>query len=496
MALQRLLIKKPVADIQAQASGSHLKRSLGALNLISLGIGAIIGAGIFVMSGEVAAAHAGPAIILSFILAACACGFTGLCYAELASVLPISGSAYSYAYATLGEFIAWIMGWLLMLEYGLSAATVAVGWSGYMMSFLRDFGIHVPPVLSAAYGTEISLPEGGTVTALFNLPAFLIVWVIAGVLVVGIKESANFNNVVVLIKSVVILLFIVVGAFYVDTANWSPFIPERIVNPDGSGLYGMQGVITGAGVIFFAYIGFEAISTAAQEAKNPQKDMPIAIIGSLLVCTLLYILVSGVLTGLVPYRELGVPDPIALGVNKIVEYSNGMGWLSFLIKVGAITGLSSVMLVTMYGQTRIFYIMSRDGLLPGFFSKVHPKFHTPHVNTMVLALALSTAAGLTPIGVLGEMVSMGTLTAFSVVCFSVLYLRRSEPNLHRPFKCPGVPFIPLIGIAFCMYLVANLQRDTLINLSIWMAIGLCVYFLYGRRHSVLARRVAGEVVAD
>ncbi|MCC7259947.1 MAG: amino acid permease [Alphaproteobacteria bacterium] len=476
---KRYLIKKPIDAIIAEAKSGTLKRHLGPLNLVSLGIGAIIGAGIFVMTGTAAAEHAGPAIVLSFILAGFACALTGLCYAELASMLPVSGSAYTYSYASLGEVCAWIMGWLLVLEYGVSAATVAVGWSGYVQSFLKDFGIFLPPQLSSAYGDMVTLADGTQVMAIFNLPAFLAICGITAILIRGVKESATVNNIIVFTKLIVVVTFIIVGANYINPDNWHPFIPEST----GPGQFGMGGIAAAAGVIFFAYIGFEAVSTAAQEARNPQKDVPIGILGSLIICTILYILVAGVLTGVVHYSQLGVPDPIAVGVDNM-----GLPWLSFVVKVGAIMGLTSVMLVTMYGQTRVFYIMSKDGLLPPLFSKVHPKFHTPHLNTMTVGLGLAIAAALTPISVLGNLVSMGTLTAFAVVCFSVIYLRRVEPDLERPFRCPGMPWVPLVGIGFCLYLISSLSHDTLVSLLAWFFIGLAVYFGYSQFHSKLRKQ--------
>lgn len=468
--------KKSIARIKAEGEAASLKRALGPVNLISLGIGAIIGAGIFVITGTAAAQHAGPAIALAFVLAGIACGFAGLCYAELASVLPVSGSAYTYAYATLGEIMAWVMGLLLLLEYGLSASTVAVGWSGYAVSFLHDFGINISPIWSNAYGAEVMMPDGTMATAIFNAPAFFISMLVTSLLVVGVKESANVNNVIVAIKLAVIIAFAVIGAFYIDTSNWHPFIPEQIAD----GKYGYNGIVAAAGMIFFAYIGFEAVSTAAQEAKNPQRDMPIGILGSLVICTLLYIVVSTVLTGVVNYTELNVPDPLAVAVNKI-----GLGWLAFIVKVGAIAGLSSVILVVLYGQTRIFYIMSHDGLLPQFFSKVHPKFHTPHINTVIVGLIVGTAAGLTPISVLGNLVSMGTLVAFSVVCFSVLYMRRKHPEIHRPFTTPGYPIVPILGIISCLYLVSGLPTETYKVLGAWVGAGMLFYFGYSQFHSKL-----------
>lgn len=486
MSFSRFFAKKPIAQIQSEAENHELKRSLSALNLISLGIGCIIGAGIFVITGQAAAAHAGPAIILSFVLAGFACAFAALCYAELASVLPVSGSAYTYAYATLGEVFAWAMGWLLILEYGLAASTVAVGWSGYLVSFLKTFHIVIPPEWTTPYGLPIKGADGAALldasgnalTGLFNVPAAAGALMITALLIVGVRESANVNNVIVIVKLAVIALFILVGAGYVEPANWTPFIPEA----QGEGVYGLGGVLKAAGMIFFAYIGFEAVSTAAQEAKNPQRDMPIGILGSLAVCTVLYMAVAAVLTGIVPYTLLGVPDPMAVAVDKI-----GLDWLSFLIKVGAITGLTSVMLVLIYGQTRIFYTISKDGLLPGFFSTLHTRFHTPYINTLIVGVAVALAAGLTPISVLGDLVSMGTLFAFSIVCFSVMYLRHKQPGLHRPFSVPFYPFVPLLGIAFCGYLMYGLGWEVFVRLKFWFIGGIAVYLCYGQFKSRLNR---------
>lgn len=476
MSFKRLFVKKSVADVQRESGVIALKRTLGPLNLVSLGVGAIIGAGIFVLSGKAAAEHAGPAIVLSFVLAGLACAFAALCYAELASVLPISGSAYTYAYVTLGEVFAWVMGWLLILEYGLASATVAVGWSGYVVSFLANVGVVIPPEWANPYG--MALAGGGV--GIFNLPAFLGVLVVTLLLVVGVSESAKVNNIIVLVKLAVIIAFIAFGASHVNTANWVPFIPENI----GPGQFGFDGVVRAAGVIFFAYIGFEAVSTAAQEAKNPQKDMPIGIIGSLLICTALYIAVSAVLTGIVHYSALNVPDPIAVGVDAI-----GLTWLAIAVKVGAIMGLSSVMLVLVYGQTRIFFTMSRDGLLPKFFHTVHPKFQTPHLNTLFVGIAIAFVAGLTPIGILGELVSMGTLLAFSVVCFSVLYLRKVAPGLKRPFKTPLMPLTPILGIACCLYLISGLPWDTFVRLKLWFVAGVLIYVFYGYRKSYMGHHL-------
>lgn len=478
MDLRRYVIRKSVARIQEEAAGSELKRTLGAWNLVSLGIGCIIGAGIFVMTGTAAADHAGPAIVLSFILAGLACGFAGLCYAELASVLPVSGSAYTYAYATLGEVFAWAMGCLLVLEYGISASTVAVGWSGYLVSFLRDFGIMIPPALTAPPGAFVTLADGSQIEGMFNLPAFLGIAAVTSLLIVGVSESAKVNNIIVFVKVAVIVAFIAIGIFYVDTANWQPFIPP---NTGEEGKFGVSGVLRGASIIFFAYIGFEAVSTAAQEAKNPQKDMPIGIIGSLIVCTVLYMAVAFVLTGIVPYTQLSVPDPMAVAVDAI-----GLGWFSFIIKVGAIMGLSSVMLVLCYGQTRIFYTMSRDGLIPRAFSKVHPKYQTPWINTLFVGLMVAITAAMTPIKQLGDLTSLGTLAAFCMVSVATIYLRVKHPELERPFKVPFYPITPILGVASCGYLIAQLPATTYHQLSIFFLVGALVYLFYGQFNSQLA----------
>lgn len=488
MNIKRYLIKKSVARIQQEAMQSTLKRALGKWNLLSLGIGCIIGAGIFVMTGTAAANHAGPAIVFSFILAGIACAFAGLCYAELASILPISGSAYTYAYATLGEIFAWIMGWLLVSEYGLAASTVAVGWAGYVVSFLKDFGVMIPPELTQS---TIMLNDAHeiVITNAFNLPAFIGVAAVTALLVAGVSESARVNNFIVFVKVTVILAFVAIGIFYIDTANWDPFIPPQSTDPQGEpipGAFGVSGVLRAASIIFFAYVGFEAVSTAAAEAKDPQKDMPFGILGSLVVCTVLYMMVSLVLTGVVPYPELNVADPMAVAVDHI-----GLGWFAFIIKVGAIMGLSSVMLVLMYGQTRIFYIMSRDGLLPQMFCKVHPKFHTPYLNTITIGVVISIAAGLTPISVLGDLVSLGTLAAFMIVCISVLYLRKAEPELERPFRTPWVPAVPVLGVISCLVLLFGMfnseSGQAIAHYMFWfMTAGFVIYFVYGRNHSHLA----------
>lgn len=513
--LRRMFIKKTVSQIQHEAQSHALKRTLGRWNLVSLGIGCIIGAGIFVMTGTAAANHAGPGIIMSFVFTGIACAFVGLCYAELASLLPISGSAYTYAYATLGEVFAWVMGWLLLLEYGVAAATVAVGWSGYINSFLLGFHVMIPPELTAATGSFVTVsdafrdlylakgygineagqllvaPMGALVKGVFNLPAFVGIGLVTSLLVVGVSESAKINNIIVGIKLLVVVMFVAIGFFYVDPANWHPFIPEKTA----PGVYGWDGVFRAASIIFFAYVGFEAVSTAAQEAKNPQKDMPFGILGSLLICTLLYMGVAAVLTGIVKYPALAVADPMAVAVDAI-----GLGWFAFLIKIGAITGLSSVMLVLLYGQTRIFFTMASDGLLPRSFSKVHPKFKTPYINTILVGIVVALAAGVTPISLLGDLVSLGTLLAFIIVCVTVLYLRKTEPHMPRPFRTPGMPVTPVLGIITCGYLVfsiffgTNTTGDIVLTESgakvlhytgPYVIVGALIYLFYGLKHSQL-----------
>jgi len=480
MNISRYLAKKSVTDLQTEALNTeHLRRELNAFDLINLGIGCTIGAGIFVLTGTATAQYSGPAIVISFILAGFACGLTGLCYAELASLIPISGSAYTYAYATLGELLAWIIGWDLLLEYALGAATVAIGWSGYLVSFLQNLGIIIPAELTAAPGTIITLANGAKVTALFNFPASLGIFVLHLLLIVGVRESIKINSLIVVIKLAVIFAFLIFGFPHINVDNWSPFIPP---NTGKFGEYGLSGILRGAGVVFFAYIGFDAVSTAAQEAKNPQRDMPIGIIGSLLSCTILYIAVAAVLTGLVSYKSLNVVDPISLGVDAI-----NVTWLAVLVKIGAIMGLSSVMLVFAYGQTRILYSISRDGLLPPLFSKIHPRFKTPHLSTLILGVFVSLSAGVLPLTILGELVSIGTLFAFIVVCAGVLYLRYTEPDLPSNFRCPLVPFIPINGILFCLYLMVGLPWETWLRLLVWLAIGVLIYIFYGRSHSLLFR---------
>jgi len=484
-----LFRRKSVTDLQAEAAQDHsLKRALGPWNLTALGIGAIIGTGIFVLTGTVAAQNSGPAVVLSFVIAGLASVFAALCYAEFASLVPMAGSAYTYGYATLGEFIAWIIGWDLVLEYALGAVTVAIGWSGYVVSFLHDIGIDIPARLSAAHGSPVTLADGTTVTAVFNLPAVIIIAIITALLVVGIKESANVNNVIVFVKVAVVLVFIVGAIHAVNPANWHPFIPPQTVGPDGlpiKGAFGWSGVMTGAAVVFFAYIGFDAVSTAAQEARNPQRDMPVGIIGSLLVCTVLYILVYGIATGVVPYTELNVPDPIAVVADRA-----GLGWISSFIKLGAIAGLSSVILVMLLGQSRVFYSMARDGLLPEWVNKVHPKFQTPWVTSIVTGLAVAIPAGWFTVREAGSLVSIGTLLAFVIVSIGILVLRVREPGLARPFKAPIIWFTAPAGAFSALYLMVSLPWRTWERLIIWFVIGLVLYGTFGYRHSRLGRRQA------
>jgi APA family basic amino acid/polyamine antiporter len=522
MSKNQLFITKPLDKLlnESKETGG-LKRSLSALNLTTLGIGAIIGAGIFVISGQAAAQYAGPGIVLSFIISGLACGFAGLCYAEFASMIPIAGSAYTYSYATLGEFLAWIIGWDLILEYLFAASTVSVGWSGYVVSFLRDLNVNIPAQFTGASGSVlVNVPDMGWmaltkqyaqtlvssginvdslqhVTCILNLPAMFIVAVLTTLLVIGIKESANFNNIMVITKVSVIILFICLGFMFVKSANWHPFIPVNKVESApiseyGSfwgwlkayghefGKYGISGILRGAGVIFFAYIGFDAVSTAAQEAKNPRRDMPIGILGSLGVSTVLYILVAIVLTGIVSYTTLNVADPVAVGVNAM---GKGMFWLRPIVKIAAIAGLSSVILVMLLGQPRIFFTMSKDGLLPPVFSKVHPRFKTPYISTIITGSVAMIIAGILPIGILGELVSIGTLLAFIIVCVSVIILRKSKPEIERPFRTPWVPVVPILGASICFIQMAALPLGTWLRLVIWMAIGFSIYFFYGIKHS-------------
>lgn len=508
--MANLWVKKSIADLKAEAaSGAGLKRTLTGTNLILLGIGAVIGAGFFGLTGEASAKYAGPAISLSFVLGGIVCAFAGLCYAEMASTVPVAGSAYTYAYATMGEFIAWLIGWDLILEYMVGATTVAINWSGYVASFLHDRGIDLPPQFLSSPGTamvqvpddvasQLHLRHGWSmlesvqarlaeahvdfsgfpqVAAMINLPAMLIVALVTGLLVLGVQESARVNNVIVFVKVSILVLLIALGLPMINSENWGgPFIPAS----DKWFHFGWSGILRGAGMVFFAYIGFDAVSTTAQEAKNPQRDMPIGIIGSLIICTILYCVGALVLTGVVNFKQLYVPDPVAVATDAM-----GKPWLSFYVKIGAIAGLSSVILVMLMSQPRIFYSMAKDGLLPPVVARIHPKFHTPYITTIITGLTVMIAAGVLPLSVAGELTSIGTLFAFAVVSGGVLYLRIKEPEVERPFRAPAIWFTAPMGVLTSFFLMATLPVDTWIRLVVWMAIGLVIYFLYGRRNSVL-----------
>jgi APA family basic amino acid/polyamine antiporter len=501
---------------EASAEGQHsLKRVLGPVNLITLGIGAIIGAGAFVLVGTASAQNAGPAIVVSFVLAGVGCVFAGLCYAEFASLIPIAGSAYTYGYATLGELFAWIIGWDLIIEYAFGAATVASGWSGNVISLLQDFGIHIPPQLIGSPGTEfvfhagrwqplagitqtlaaagldpVSLPRARGV---FDLPAFLVVMVVTAILILGIRESANFNSAIVFVKVGTILVFIVVVGAYlwrhpqVAAVNWTPFLPP---NTGEFGSFGWSGIGRGAAAIFFAYIGFDAVSTAAQEARNPQRDMPIGILGSLAICTVLYILMGGLLTGAVHYSQLNVAAPIALGID-----STGVRWGSLVVKIGAFAGMSTTMLVMLLGQARILYSMSRDGLLPEWAARVHPRLRTPWLSSILVGVFVGLFAALVPISKLGQLTSIGTLLAFVMVCAAVWILRVRRPGLPRPFRTPLVPLVPILGITISLLLMLSLPLDTWIRLLAWLALGLGIYFVFGRNNSSVQRARSGATPA-
>jgi APA family basic amino acid/polyamine antiporter len=483
-----MLTTKPVDQLIVSSQTGHLRRVLGPLQLIALGIGAIIGTGIFVLSGQAAAANAGPAIVLSMVIAGGVSALAALCYAEFAATVPVAGSAYTYAYATLGEFVAWIIGWDLILEYALGAATVAVGWSGNVVSLLADFGIHLPAAISAAPGTAVTTASGQTVTAVFNLPAVLITVFVTWLLVRGVRESATVNTIIVFVKVAIILLVIATGAAFVRADNYAPFIPA---NTGAFGEFGWSGIVRGAAVIFFAYIGFDAVSTAAQEARDPQRDMPRGILGSLVICTILYVAVSAVMVGLVHYPGLGGPAPMAVAIDAARDASAGGAWsgimhaMSMLVKIGIIAGLSSTMVVQMLAQPRIFMSMSQDGLLPPWAGRIHARFRTPHLATLITGAIVALAAGFTPIAVLGQLVSIGTLFAFVIVSLGVLVLRRREPNLPRPFRTPWVPVVPIASALVSLALMASLPGSTWLRLIAWMALGVALYFVYGARRSRL-----------
>ncbi|MGD0552466.1 MAG: amino acid permease [Sedimentisphaerales bacterium] len=494
-----LFKRKSLGLLHEEMKGDNrLRRVLGPWSLTSLGVGCIIGAGIFVITGYVAHFKTGPALLLSFVVAGMACIFSALCYAEFASMAPVAGSAYTYAYATLGELLAWIIGWDLILEYTVASASVAHGWSKYFQNFIGMFHIKVPLIFSGAPfdynpASGIFMQTGSW----FDLPALVIVAIITIVLVIGIHESSRFNNVMVAIKVFVVVLVVVVGAFYVKSANWHPFAPFGWAGlsifghtvwgqtgPDGAPV----GMLAGAAMIFFAYIGFDSVSTHAEEARNPQRDVPIGIIVSLIICTVLYILVTIVLTGMVPYGQIDTDAPIAAAFQRV-----GLHWGQFVISLGAVAGITSVMLVLMLSQPRVLLAMSRDGLLPpSFFAAVHPRFRTPWKSTILTGIAVGSMASLIPLGILAELVNIGTLLAFVIVCTAVLVMRYINPQAHRPFRCPFVPVIPLLGVLFCLVLMFSLPSANWLRLFIWMSIGVIIYFLYGRHHSVLARHRAAE----
>ena len=478
--------RKTLVEIAASADGQGqgLARSLGPMSLIGLGIGCIIGAGIFVLTGKAAASYAGPAISLSFVLAGIACAFVGLCYAELAAMIPASGSAYTYAYATIGEVYAWIIGWDLVLEYGMGAATVAVGWSGYAMSLLDSFGIHLPPQWAQATGEAVKLADGTSAVGIANIPAVLVVVALTALLMVGTRESAWVNNVMVVFKLFVVCVVIVVGAMYIDRGHWVPFIPQ---NNGNFGEFGWSGILRGSSVVFFAYIGFDAVSTAAQGARRPQQDMPVGILGSLVVCTILYILMALVMTGMVSYQKLGVADPVAVAMDQ-----TGITWLSVLVKFAALAGLTTVIFALLFGQARIFFSMARDRLLPSFFSEVHPRFRTPFASQALIGLVVALIAACFPIGLLGEMFSIGTLFAFLLLCAAVLHLRRSAPEAQRPFRAPWSPWLPVLGIGFSLLLMLGLPMATWLRLVVWLAIGLVIYFSYGHQRVLLTTAASND----
>lgn len=466
-----LFATKPIEALLAEAEGEQgLKRSLSALSLVALGIGAIIGAGIFTLTGVAASTHAGPAMVYSFLLAAAGCAFAGLCYSEFSTMIPIAGSAYTYSYATLGELVAWIIGWALVLEYAVGAATVSVSWAATFDSILLSFGIELPRSLVASPFD----PRPGSL----NLVAVIILCVVSTILIRGIRESARFNDFIVVLKVAVVIFFIGIGYFFINYQNYHPFLPP---NTGEFGAFGWSGVLAGAGQIFFAYIGFDAVSTAAQEARNPKRDMPIGIIGSLAICTVLYILYSLVLTGIVNYKDLNVAAPLAVAVDRM----KGLPWIGFLMKLGSLCGLTSVMLVMLLGQSRVFYSMSNDRLLPKLFSDVHPVYRTPWKSNLVLMVFVSLGAAFTPIARLGNLTSIGTLFAFVVVCIAVVIMRRKRPDLPRPFRTPLVPLVPIVGVLVNLGLMAGLGGITWAAFLLWMALGLIIYFTYSRHTSAI-----------
>jgi APA family basic amino acid/polyamine antiporter len=509
--LSDLLATKPLDLLRTEASdesGTGLRRVLGPVNLVTLGIGAIIGAGIFVLTGTVAATFTGPAVVLSFLLAGSGCIFAGLCYAEFASLIPIAGSAYTYGYATLGEIFAWIIGWDLIVEYAVGAASVAVGWSGNLIALFQSFGLHLPPQITAPPGTLLVFYNGQwarlatigpaltgagvdattlpTAHGIVDLPAYLVIALMTTILVIGVRESANFNSLIVFLKVGTVLTFVVIATLFllrnphIASANWHPFIPP---NQGSFGAFGWSGIARGAGVIFFAYIGFDAVSTAAQEAKNPQRDMPIGILGSLAICTVLYVALGLTLTGVVHYTGLNTAAPVAVGIQ-----ATGVRWGSIVVMLGTFAGLTTTMLVMLLGQSRVLFSMSRDGLLPEWAGRIHPRFRTPWISSIVVGFFVAIFAGVLPINILGQLTSIGTLLAFVIVSAGVWVLRIQRPDLHRPFKAPLVPWTPLLGMGISLGLMASLPRSTWLRLIAWLILGMVIYFGYGRSHSRLRSR--------
>jgi len=478
--MARLWVKKDLDRLRAEATESEhsLRRALGPLSLVSFGIGAIVGAGIFVLSGD-ASQYTGPALVLSVLLCGFGCALAGFCYAEFSSMIPIAGSAYTYSYASVGEFLAWIIGWDLILEYAAGAGTVAIGWSGYFVSFLyRSLHVPFPAALTRGPWETVMTPDGTAVHGVVNVPAIFITLFVTTLLIIGIRESAGFNNFIVAVKLTVVVLFIAIGYFFIHSANWHPFLPANVGK---FGQFGWSGVLHGAGIIFFAFIGFDAVSTAAQEARNPQRDMPIGILGSLAICTVLYVLVVLVLTGIMNFSQLNVPDPLA----KAIDATSAGWWFSPVVRLGAILGTTAVILVMMLGQTRVFYSMANDGLLPKPFAVIHPRFRTPYKGTALTGACVALAAGLIPRPVMEEMTSIGTLLAFVIVSGSVVAMRRMRPDIPRPFKVPVVWLVGPLGMIVCLLQMVGLPLHTWMRLLVWLVIGLCVYFGYGRRHSKL-----------
>jgi APA family basic amino acid/polyamine antiporter len=482
--LKQLVARKSARDITRDVeSGPGLHRVLDARTLTSIGLGSMIGSGIFVLTGTVAANHTGPAVTLAFLVAAFGCGLAAICYAELAAMIPVAGSAYSYTYATLGEGIAWFVGWNLALEYMMSAATVAVGWSGYVVNLLEEFGLHLPASLTSAPVAKTAGHSLAATGALINLPAVLIVVALTWLCYVGIKESARWNNVMVVIKVAIIILFIVAGLSFVDTSNWHPYLPE---STGEFGHFGWAGVMQGAAIIFFAYIGFDTAATTAQEARNPQRDVPLGIIAALIISTVLYVTMAAVMTGMVAFEKLDVAAPVAVALDEHPE----LQWLGLPVKIGAIIGMTSVILMSILGQPRIFMAMSRDGLLPPQLQTVHPKYRTPSVATIITGVVAAGFAGVFPLDVLGELVSIGILLAFTAVCAGVLVLRRTMPEASRPFRVPFAAVVCTAGVIVCLGLTFFLPRDTWIRLAIWSGIGFAIYFGYGFWHSRLRTSAA------